>query len=92
MNVAMLVTTPCRGRGRCLVLTTIIITLVGNLFFVVLPALSDSIPFFAGTILGFCAVAALLYAMWRGQNWGRWLLVAIYEMPLGRENDYPTDY
>jgi hypothetical protein len=43
-------------RGRCLVLTTIVITLLGNLLFVVLPAASDSIPFFAGTILAFCAV------------------------------------
>ena len=64
--------------GRCLVLTTIIITLLGNLVFAVLPAVSDSIPFFAGTILGFCAIAALLYAMWRGRSWARWLLVAIY--------------
>jgi nicotinamide riboside transporter PnuC len=70
------------ARGRCLVLTTIIITLVGNLVFAVVPAVGDSIPFFAGTILGFCAVAALLYAMWRGQNWARWLLVAIYVVGL----------
>jgi hypothetical protein len=27
-------------------------------------------------------VAALLYAMWRGQNWARWLLVAIYVVGL----------
>jgi nicotinamide riboside transporter PnuC len=70
------------ARGRCLVLTTIIITLLGNLVLAVLPAVGDSIPFFAGTILGFCAVAALLYAMWRGQNWARWLLVAIYVVGL----------
>jgi nicotinamide riboside transporter PnuC len=69
-------------RGRCLVLTTIVITLLGNLLFVVLPAASDSIPFFAGTILAFCAVAALLYAMWRGQPWARWLLVALYVVGL----------
>ena len=70
------------NRGRCLVLTTIIITLLGNLVFAVLPAVSDSIPSFAGTILGFCAVAALLYAIWRGQNWARWLLVAIFVVGL----------
>jgi hypothetical protein len=69
-------------RGRCLVLTTIVITLLGNLLFVVLPATSDSIPSFAGTILAFCAVAALLYAMWRGQRWARWLLVALYVVGL----------
>jgi hypothetical protein len=32
------------ARGRCLVLTTIIITLLGNLVFAVLPAVGDSIP------------------------------------------------
>ena len=69
-------------RGRCLVLTTIVITLLGNFLFVVLPATSDSIPSFAGTILAFCAVAALLYAMWRGQGWARWLLVALYVVGL----------
>ena len=69
-------------RGRCLVLTTIVITLLGNLLFVVLPATSDSIPSFDGTILAFCAVAALLYAMWRGQRWARWLLVALYVVGL----------
>jgi nicotinamide riboside transporter PnuC len=70
------------GRGRCLVLTTIVITLLGNLLVVVLPAESDNIPFFAGKILAFCAVAALLYAMWRGQRWARWLLVAIFVVGL----------
>jgi uncharacterized membrane protein HdeD (DUF308 family) len=69
-------------RGRCLVLTTIVITLLGNLLLVVLPATGDSIPSFAGTILAFCAVAALLYAMWRGQRWARWLLVAMYVVGL----------
>ena len=61
-------------RGRCLVLTTIVITALGNLLFVVLPAASDSILFFAGT--------GLLYAMWRGQPWARWFLVATYVVGL----------
>jgi uncharacterized membrane protein HdeD (DUF308 family) len=69
-------------RGRCLVLAVIVITLLGGLFFIVPPAASDSIPFFAGTILGFCAVSALLYAMWRGQRWARWFLVASYVIGL----------
>jgi hypothetical protein len=33
-------------------------------------------------ILAFCAVEALLYAMWRGQPWARWLLVALYVVGL----------
>jgi hypothetical protein len=69
-------------RGRCLVLAIITITLLGGLVFGVLPAASESIPVFTGAILAFCAVAALLYAMWRGQRWARWLLVAIYVVGL----------
>ena len=69
-------------RGRCLVLTTVVITLLGGLLFGVLPAASESTPFFTGAILAFCAVAALLYAMWRGQRWARWFLVAIYVVGL----------
>ena len=69
-------------RGRCLVLTTVVITLLGGLLFGVLPAASESIPFFTGAILAFCTVAALLYAMWRGQPWARWFLVAIYVVGL----------
>jgi uncharacterized membrane protein HdeD (DUF308 family) len=69
-------------RGRLLVLAVIVITLLGGLFFVVLPAASDSIPFFAGTVLGLCTVAAVLYAMWRGQPWARWFLVASYVIGL----------
>ena len=68
--------------GRCLVLTTVVITLLGGLLFGVLPAASESTPFFTGAILAFCAVAALLYAMWRGQRWARWFLVAIYVVGL----------
>ena len=66
------------NRGRCLVLAVIAITLLGGLVFGVLPAASESIPFFTGAILAFFAVAALLYAMWRGQRWARWFLVTIY--------------
>jgi hypothetical protein len=69
-------------RGRCLVLTTVVITLLGGLLFGVFPAASESIPFFTGAILAFCAVTALLYAMWRGQRWARWFLVAIYVVGL----------
>lgn len=69
-------------RGRRIVLAIIVITLLGGLFFVVLPAASDSIPVFAGTLLGLCTVAALLYAMWRGQRWARWFLVASYVIGL----------
>jgi uncharacterized membrane protein HdeD (DUF308 family) len=69
-------------RGRRIVLAIIVITLLGGLFFVVLPAASESIPFFTGTILGLCTVAALLYAMWRGQRWARWFLVASYVVGL----------
>ena len=69
-------------RGRCLVLAIIAITLLGGFLFGVLPAASESIPFFTGAILAFCALAALLYAMWRGQRWARWFLVAIYVVGL----------
>ena len=69
-------------RGRCLVLVIIAITLLGGLLFGVLPAASEGIPVFTGALLAFCAVAALLYAMWRGQPWARWLLVAIYVVGL----------
>jgi nicotinamide riboside transporter PnuC len=69
-------------RGRCLVLAIIAITLLGGFFFGVLPAASESLPFFTGAILAFCAVAALLYAMWRGQLWARWFLVGIYVVGL----------
>ena len=70
------------NRGRCLVLATIAITVVGGLVFGVLPAASESIPFFTGAVLAFCVVAALLYAMWRGQPWARWFLIAIYVVGL----------
>lgn len=69
-------------RGRCLVLAIIAITLLGSLLFGLLPAASESIPFFTGAIVAFCAVAALLYAMWLGQRWARWVLVAIYVVGL----------
>ncbi len=46
-------------RGRCLVLAVIAITLLGGLGFGVLPAANESIPFFTGAILAFCAVARL---------------------------------
>jgi hypothetical protein len=69
-------------RGRYLVCAVVVITVMGNLFFVVIPAASDSAPSFVGTILGFCAVAALLYAMWCGRPWARWLLIGIYVVGL----------
>lgn len=64
-------------RGRYIVWSVIVITLLGNLL-VVIPDASDTAPSFAGKILAFGAVVALLYAMWRGQPWARWLLVAVY--------------
>ena len=70
------------SRGRCLVLATIAITVLGGLVFGVLPAVSESLSFFTGAVLAFCGVAALLYAMWRGQPWARWFLVAIYVVGL----------
>jgi uncharacterized membrane protein HdeD (DUF308 family) len=70
------------NRGRCLVLATIAITLLGGLVFGILPALDKSIPFLTGAVLAFCGVKALLYAMWRGQRWARWFLVAIYVVGL----------
>jgi hypothetical protein len=68
-------------RGRYLVCAVIVITLLGNLL-VVIPAASDSAPSFAGTIVAFGAVAALPYAMWRGQPWARWPLIARYVVGL----------
>ena len=70
------------NRGRCLVLAAIAITLLGGLVFGILPALDKSIPFLTGAVLAFCGVTALLYAMWRGQRWARWFLVAIYVVGL----------
>ena len=70
------------NRGRCVVLATIAITLLGGLVFGVLPALNESIPFLTGAVLAFCGVTALLYAMWRGQRWARWSLLAIYVVGL----------
>jgi uncharacterized membrane protein HdeD (DUF308 family) len=70
------------NRGRCLVLATIAITVLGGFVFGVLPAANESIPFLTGAVLAFCVVAALLYAMWRDQPWARWFLVAIYVVGL----------
>ena len=70
------------NRGRCLVQAIIAITLLGGLVFGVLPALNESIPFLTGAVLAFCGVTALLYAMWRGQRWARWSLLAIYVVGL----------
>jgi uncharacterized membrane protein HdeD (DUF308 family) len=70
------------NRGRCLVLATIAITVLGGLVFGVLPAANESSPFFIGAVLAFCVVAVLLYAMWSGQRWARWVLVAIYVVGL----------
>src|SRR5881394_2595619 len=62
-----------QSRGRWIVAAIIIVTLVGHGVFVVLPAVQKSGETLGGTLLGCCIVAAVLYALWRGYSWARWL-------------------
>jgi hypothetical protein len=63
--------------GRWIVIAIICITLVGHTVFVVLPAARTEGQGFLGSLLGYGLLAGLLFALWRGYGWARWLLFGL---------------
>src|SRR5215813_3827541 len=62
-----------RNRGRWIVAVMIVIALVGHVIFVVLPDSQN----LTGSLIGCVVLVAVLYALWRGYGWARWLLTIL---------------
>jgi uncharacterized protein (DUF983 family) len=66
-----------QDRGRWIVIAIICIILVGHTVFVVLPAAQTAGQGLLGSLLGYGLLAGLLFALWRGYGWARWLLFGL---------------
>jgi hypothetical protein len=66
-----------QDRGRWIVIAIICITLVGHTVFVILPAAQTGGQGLPGLFIGYGLLAGLLFALWRGYGWARWLLFGL---------------
>jgi hypothetical protein len=73
---------PEAQRGRCLLAIAIVITLIGDLAIVLLKILRLGVQVSAGSAARWIITAALLYAVWVGLRWARWLMVTLLGLGL----------
>jgi ABC-type lipoprotein release transport system permease subunit len=66
-----------QNRGRWIVIAIICITLVGHTVFVALPVAQTGTQGLPGLLIGYGLLAGLLFALWRGYDWARWLLFGL---------------
>ena len=69
-----------QDRGRWIVIAIICIVVVGHTVFVVLPAVHGGSQGLPGLLIGYGLVAGVLFALWRGYGWARWLLFGLCVM------------
>jgi hypothetical protein len=70
-------------RGRLLLLIAFAVTLLGDLLTILVKILRVGLtPSSFGSVLRWFITAALLYAIWRGHRWARWLTVGLLGLGL----------
>lgn len=68
--------------GRLIVLVAIATTLLGDLVVIFLTIPHIPPPRAIGSVVRWLITAVLLYAVWRGRTWARWLTVALLSLGL----------
>lgn len=74
---------PVEARsGRLMILAAAVITLLGDLFVILLTIPHLPPPRVVGSVFSWFLTAALFYAVWRGHVWARWLTVSLFALAL----------
>jgi len=69
-------------RGRWLLATAIAVTLFGDAIVILLKISKSGLGASGGSAVRWFVTAALFYAVWRGQQWARWLMVGLLGLGL----------
>jgi hypothetical protein len=69
--------TPEQRRGRTLLLIVFIVFVLLDLALIALQASQQKLDGMLSSCIRVCLSIALMYAVWRGQRWARWLFVAL---------------
>ena len=69
--------TPEQRRGRALLLTLFTISVLLDVALVVFKAIQEGLDGIAPSCIRVCLTIALMYAIWIGQRWARWLYVTL---------------
>jgi len=83
INHVMPMMPPELRRGKLLLLIAFAVSLLGDLLTIVVKILRVGLtPGSFGSVLRWLITAALLYAIWRGHRWARWLMVGLLGLGL----------
>lgn len=69
--------TPEQKRGHKLLIGIVILTFGSDLFIGALTMFQNGVPGAVGTLVRWLLTAGLLYALWKGHGWARWLMVGL---------------
>jgi hypothetical protein len=68
---------PEQRRGRILLLVIFVVFVLIDLLLIVLKASQQGLVAILPSCIRVCLTIALMYAIWIGQRWARWLFVAL---------------
>lgn len=66
-----------QDRGRWIVIAIICIVVFGHTVFVVVPGVQTAGQGLLGSLIGYGLLAVLLFVLWQGYGWARWLLFGL---------------